>query len=101
MVRVLTSKEGQPYLQHRLAQENHLFPCFFDDKVLDLEPLLAVTTTSTGTEMNLPSGIFLVTRGACNGFVRNVRDQIINDWLAGGWRIKIYGSVIVSAENAH
>ena len=80
---------GKTYLQHCLREHDHFLSDLLDDEVLDLEPLLVVTSASAGAEVDLPDGALLVTGRACSGLVRDVGDQVIDGRRVRGRSVKI------------
>jgi len=79
-----------PHLQDSFGEKDHLFASLFDDEILNLQPLFALTPSASDSEMNLPDSIFLVTRSPRYGFVSNISDQIVERWRMRRWRIEVY-----------
>jgi len=70
------------HLQHSFSEENHFLPGLFDDKVLDLVPIIV---SSTSSEVHFVNCVFFIPRCSSCRFVGDVGDEIVySRWMV--WR---------------
>ena len=76
-----TGEHHASHLQHSFSEEDHFLPGLFDDKVLDLIPVII---RSTGSEVHFVNCIFLITCRSSRRFMSDIGDEIIY----GGWMVR-------------
>jgi len=62
------------HLQHSFSKENHFFPGLFDDKILDLVPIIVRSTSSEVYFVNCV--LFIACRSSCR-FMSDIGDEIV------------------------
>jgi len=76
-------------LYNGLAEEYHFFSYLLYYEVLDLEPFFILATS--GTQLNLPHGVFFIPSGAGYRLVNYVCDKIVDRGRMRLCRAQIYG----------
>jgi len=69
-----TGEHEAPHLQHSFSKEDHFLPGLFDDKVLDLVPIIV---RSTSSEVHFVNCVFFISRRSSCGFMSDVGDEIV------------------------
>ena len=69
-----TGEHEASYLHHSFSKEDHFLSGLFDDKILDLVPIIV---RSTSSEVHFVNCVFFITRRSSCGFVSDVGDEIV------------------------